>query len=150
MAVLAILAWIFICKNAKFLSMFASMHSFIACYMDFIQASTCPFLWMWYDDITCSMFNLLQKFLNLSELKVVPAFGIIFFGSQYSTLPDWQQTNGHSANRLSSHLNIRKLLKQSMIHKRCLSLIWNVSLLITSHDLPGISCGIITCLGGDC
>ena len=52
--------------------------------MNLMHASMCPFLLWWYDDnIAFSMLRFLQNHLNLSETKLPPAPGIIFFAKPY-------------------------------------------------------------------
>ena len=59
-------------------------HFFIVHLMNFMQASTCLLLWWWYDDDTaCLMLRLLQKLLNFSETKLLPASDINLHGIPY-------------------------------------------------------------------
>ena len=44
-------------------------------------------------------------------------------------------------SRLPANLIMVSLLKLSLKHKKCLSLIWNMAALITSCGFPGILCG---------
>ena len=53
--------------------------------MSLMQVAICPLFWWWYDeDTACSMFQLLQKFLNFSEIKLPPASDITLLGMSYS------------------------------------------------------------------
>ena len=62
-------------------------HFFMVHFMNLMQASTCPLLWQWYDeDTACSIFKLLQKFLNFSEIKLLPTSDISLLGMPYSEI----------------------------------------------------------------
>ena len=51
-----------------------------------MQASTCSLLWWWYkDDTACLMLRLLQKFWNVSKIKLPPASDINLYGMTYTT-----------------------------------------------------------------
>ena len=74
-----------ICSRAMCMSLPESKHFFMVHFINLMQASTCPLLWWWHDDYTaCSIFRLLQKFCNFSEIKLPPASDIILLGMSYS------------------------------------------------------------------
>ena len=57
---------------------------FIVPFTHFIHVFTWPLQWQWYDDVmVCLMFILLQKAMNVSAMKFVPASDTVFFGSPY-------------------------------------------------------------------
>ena len=56
------------------------------------------------------MFNLLQKFLSVSEINLIVASDKIF-GNVYSENIDFQYASRHLADRLSGLSNLDNLLK---------------------------------------
>ena len=53
-------------------------------FINLMQASTHPLLWWWYDnDTACSIFRLLQRFLNFAEVKLPPVSHITLWGILY-------------------------------------------------------------------
>ena len=76
---------VLICSNTMCTSLLVSEHFLIVCFMNFMQASTCPLPRLWYNDDTAySMFRLLQKLLNFSETKLLPASDINLHSIPYS------------------------------------------------------------------
>ena len=73
------------CNSAMFLSLPDLVHFLNVCFMNLMQALTCPLLWWWYaTDAACSTLIDLQKHQNFSETKLVPASGISFHSIPYS------------------------------------------------------------------
>ena len=76
---------VLICSNTMCISPPESAYFFIVCLMNLMRVSTCLLHWWWYNDNTaCSMLRLLQKFLNFSEMKLLPASVINLWGMPYS------------------------------------------------------------------
>ena len=68
--------------------------------MNFIHASTCPLLYIWYNDyLACSMFIFLQDYLNLSEIKLPPASDIFYDN------PNSEKITLHASIKLSADMS---------------------------------------------
>ena len=88
-----------ICNRAICGSSLVSKHFLSVHFTNFIHASTCPLVWQGYNEENpCSIFRLLQKVLNLSEMKLSPESDIFFLGSPFSA-----KINLHIGIRLSVH-----------------------------------------------
>ena len=99
------------CNSAMFLFLPDLAHFLDIGFINLMQASTCPLLWWWYaNDIVCSMLIDLQKCLNFSETKLVPASDISFHGIPYSVNIDDTALMSYSADSPCSFLMIGNLL----------------------------------------
>ena len=103
------------CNSTMFLSLPDSVHFLNVCIINLMQALTCPLLWWWHvDDTACSMLIDLQKCLNFSETKFVPASDILFCGILYSANIAVTAMMRCSTDSPCSFLMIGNLLLQSM------------------------------------
>ena len=89
---------VLICSRAMCMSFLELTHFIIVHFINLMHASTCPLLWLWYeDDTTCSIFRFLQKFLNFPQIKLPPASNIIVLG-----IPCSENTTLNAAIKLSA------------------------------------------------
>ena len=100
---------VLICSRAMCMSLLELKHFFILHFMYLMHASTCLLLWWWYDDDTaCSIFRLLQKFLNFSKIKLPLAFDIFLLGIMYS-----------EKTTLNANIKLLIVLQSSLLLKIC-------------------------------
>ena len=91
----------------------------MACITNIMHASTCPWLWLWYDEVMgWSIISCLQNLSKLSTMKFMLGSETIFFGSANSKIP------------------------KSIIHNSASLFMENKSALTTSQGLYSILCGI--------
>ena len=131
-------------SKAKLSSLLYCLHFLIVCFMNFIQASTCPLLLWWYDEVMAwFVFRHLQNSWNHSETKFVPTsetyfftkakFGKCSFGCPYQV---FSQHAFHLLNYWKLSVVIKIQNKVSLLTIRIFAP-------ATSHYLAGISWAIV-------
>ena len=74
-----------ICNKARFRSWLVSKHFFIVCFITFIHDSTCPLLWLLYENNTAGWTSPFCRTPGIFP-KFVPVSDIFFFGRPCSAI----------------------------------------------------------------
>ena len=108
----------FICSRAMCMSLPESKHFFMVHFMNFMQASTHPLLWQWYNDNTaCSIFRFLQIIFALFWNKIATSIWHYPLGMPYSENTTLNADIKLSADNPFIFLTIGNLLWQSITHR---------------------------------